>query len=164
MRVRAGLITATYIDGQHTHISIANNIRSTYLSSWHGLHNRIRDKNWLKQNFDITMNFLSAQASFPVLKGTVDIYSYDQTYLIASGMHWSPRPVFQSYSVFTPQFAKKNKHHLLSLDRPDTVLFRIEPIDNRIPSLEDGSSWSALINQYQPEGFAHDFLVLHPKP
>lgn len=157
------IYTASYIDGHYTRISIYNNVTSTYFSTWHGLKNRIKDKNWLNQNFDLMMHFLQEQVSFPMLHGTTDIYSYNQAYLIAAKMTWSPRPIFQSYSVFTPMLAEKNKDHLLSKHRPDNIIFRVEPIDGRIPSMEDGPSWPVLIKNYQPTHLVKDFLLLHRK-
>ncbi|HAU1962668.1 TPA: hypothetical protein F8R58_16465, partial [Legionella pneumophila] len=83
--------------------------------------------------------------------------------LIASGMQWSPRPIFQSYSAFTANMAEINKNYLLSENKPDNIIFKVEPIDNRIPSMEDGMSWPTLINHYQPVRFENDFLFLRKK-
>ena len=94
--IAVSIYAATYIDGHYTKISLSNNILSTCASAWHGFKNRMKDKNWLSQNFDLTMQFLRVQASFPVLQGTTDVYSYNQVYLIASKIRWSPRPIFQS--------------------------------------------------------------------
>ncbi|WP_431606647.1 hypothetical protein [Legionella maioricensis] len=159
----ASTYTASSIDGHYTKISVANNIVSTYSSAWHGFKNRVKEKNWLSQNFALTMQFLKEQSSFPLLQGTTDIYSYNQAYLIASKMRWSPRPIFQSYSVFTPELARKNKEHLLGKNRPDNIIFRVEPIDGRIPSLEDGASWPVLLQNYHPVQLANNFLYLHKK-
>lgn len=157
------LYTSTYIDGQHTKISLLNNFISTYSSSWHGFKNRWEDKNWARKNYDVTMHYLRDQASLPLLKGTTDIYSYDQSYLIASKINWAPRPIFQSYSVFTPAMAEKNKSHLLHENKPDHILFKLQPIDGRIPSLDDGASWPELLNHYQPVQLVNDYLILNKK-
>lgn len=109
------------------------------------------------------MNFLREQAGFPILQGTTDIYSYNQTYLISSQNIWSPRPIFQSYSVFNQDLAEDNKKHLQGKHRPDNIIFKIEPIDQRIPSLEDGASWPLLLTNYQPDHSTNDFLFLHKK-
>ena len=138
-----------YITNQYRAIAIKDNLVSTYASSWYGLKSRINDSNWLKRNFELIMSFQRTKASIPAMPGTTDIYSYEQTYLIASENHWSPRPIFQSYSTFAPRLAEKNKEYLASAHRPDNIIFRIEPIDNRIPSLEDSASWPLLIKNYQ---------------
>ncbi|WP_454782340.1 hypothetical protein [Legionella sp. WA2022007384] len=157
------LNTWFYINSQYTHISIRDNFISTYSSAWHGLKNRIHDFSWLEKNFAFTMNFIHEQAAFPILKGTTDIYSYDQAYLISSQNTWSPRPIFQSYSVFNTVLAKNNKQHLQGKQKPDNIIFKIEPIDQRVPSLEDGASWPLLLVNYQPIHSNNNFLFLRKK-
>lgn len=85
----------------------------------------------------------------PKLQGTVDIYPVELAALIASGNKWSPRPVFQSYSAYTPELAMVNARHLSGPRPPDNILFNVETIDNRYPSLDDGSSWPTLLAQYE---------------
>ncbi|WP_028380593.1 hypothetical protein [Legionella cherrii] len=151
------------INSHYTGISIRNNLISSCSSAWHGLKSRIQDPSWLKKNYIFTMDFLREQAAFPVLHGTTDIYSYDQTYLLSSHNRWSPRPVFQSYSVFNQNLAKDNKKHLQGLHRPDNIIFKIQPIDQRVPSLEDGASWPLLLANYQPIRLNRNVLFLHKK-
>jgi len=160
------LISCLYIDSHYIKTStesIANNFKSTYLSAWYGIKNRIEIDNWLKLQFDTTVSNLRDQASFPVSQGTTDIYSYNQSYLIASGNSWSPRPVLQSYSVYTPALAEINRKHLLGSQAPDNIIFKVEPIDGRFPSIEDGASWPLLMANYQPIQLINDFLFLRKK-
>ncbi|KTC90280.1 hypothetical protein OQJ18_04640 [Fluoribacter dumoffii] len=152
-----------FINSHYTNISIRNNFISSYSSAWHGLKNRIQDPSWLETNFIFTMNFLREQADFPVLQGTTDIYSYDQTYLISSQNIWAPRPVFQSYSVFNQGLAEENTRHLQGKHKPDNIIFKVEPIDQRLPSLEDGASWPLLLTHYQPTRLANNFLFLQKR-
>ncbi|KTD01395.1 transmembrane protein [Fluoribacter gormanii] len=151
------------INSQYTNISLRDNFISTYSSAWHGFKNRIQDFSWLEKNFALTMNFIRNQADFPVLQGTTDIYSYDQTYLISSQNIWAPRPIFQSYSVFNPDLAADNSKHLQGKHKPDNIIFKIEPIDQRVPSLEDGASWPLLLTNYQPIHSTNNFLFLRKK-
>lgn len=143
--------------------SFINYIKSTYSLSFSGIKNRIEDINWLKSQFNTTVNSTKKEASFPILKGTTDIYSFNQSYLIASGNTWSPRPVFQSYAAYTPKLAEINKQHLMWNNAPDNIIFRIEPIDGRVPSIEDGVSWPILINNYEPTQILNNFLYLRKK-
>ncbi len=159
-----------YINGHYTKISIFDNFKSSYSATSHGLKSRIQDSQWLEKNFAFTMNFLREQANFPSLQGTTDIYSYNQSYLISSQNRWSPRPIFQSYSVFTQGLAEDNKKHLQEGQSPDNIIFKIEPIDGRVPSLEDGASWPLLLNHYKPTRVHNGYLFLdkrktifHPK-
>jgi hypothetical protein len=142
---------------------MANDYKTIYLSAWNGFKNRIKYKSWPKSDFDAAVKSLKYQAAFPVLLGTTDIYSYNQSYLISSGNIWSPRPILQSYSVYTPLLAEENKKHLLGVKAPSNIIFKVEPIDGRIPSIEDGASWPVLLANYQPIQVVNDFLLLRKK-
>jgi hypothetical protein len=99
----------------------------------------------------------------PQLKGTTDIYSYNQSPLLASGNIWSPRPVFQGYVAYTSELAAVNENHLLSPAAPDNILFRLETIDKRLPSLDDGLSWPTIINNYSGDSLSNGYLLLKKK-
>ena len=100
----------------------------------------------LQREYD--QHLVSIHAQFPIdrLDGTTDFYSMNQSWLFAAGNAWAPRPVLQSYSTYTPKLAELNLHYLTSSRAPDNIVFRVEPIDNRLPSLEDGPSWAAIAN------------------
>ncbi len=160
------LIAWFYIDSYHINTStagITENVRSTYAPMWRGIKNRVIDKNWPRLEFDAAINTIKEKTIFPVLPGTTDIYSYNQAYLIASENTWSPRPIFQSYSAYTPELAGINRKHLLSHQAPDNIIFRVERIDGRIPSIADGASWPILMLNYRPTQLEGNFLFLQKK-
>lgn len=163
----AGLVVWVYIDAAHiktsTH-SIKENIKNTYARSWAGLKQRIKDPEALTRNFDARVAELKRRGEIPRLDGSVDIYSHDQSYLISSGNKWSPRPIVQSYSAYTTQLAELNKMHLLSDYRPANIIFKVQPIDGRLPSLEDGASWPVLLSSYEPTFFLNGYLFLMNRP
>lgn len=164
--ILVSLISGHYINSQYSRISprlFINNITLGYSSSWKGIKNRIIDKSWPESNFEKTLTALRNRESFPILPGTTDIYSYGQSYLIASGNTWSPRPILHSYSAYTPKLAEINRQHILGGRAPENIIFRVETIDNRIPAIEDGPSWPALLSNYYPTRMANNFLFLHKK-
>jgi len=155
-----------YIDQNYSRSStnqLVSRINSNYKSAWLGAKNRLAGKDKLELQFDEAIKNLNGQAKFPIFQGTTDIYSYNQSSLIASGNAWNPRPIFQSYSVYTPTLSNINKEHLLSKNAPDNVIFRIEPIDRRLPSIEDGASWPTLLTSYPPSAQSNGFLYLRRK-
>jgi glycosyltransferase involved in cell wall biosynthesis len=91
---------------------------------------------------------IAARFPFRRAEGTVDLYSYEQDYVIAKGWEYSPRPVIQSYSAYTPALAEINARHLQGPQAPQTIFFRVHPLDNRYPSLDDGLSWPELLVRY----------------
>jgi hypothetical protein len=143
--------------------SILANISSTYSTPWIGLKQRMTDSEWLPMQYKNAEARIRKQSGFLEFKGSTDIYSYGQSSLIASGNRWNPRPIFQSYSAYTTELANMNKNHLLGDKAPDNIIFKIEPIDNRLPSLEDGASWPILFNNYYPSVMNSDYLYLQKR-
>lgn len=140
--------------------SILENIKATYISSFNGIINRLAKPNRLSVNYALALRKIKAESHIPYLKGSTDIYSYNQSSLISSGDKWDPRPDFQSVTVYTKSLAEINKSHLVGGEAPDNVIFSVEPIDNRLPSLEDGPSWPVLLENYTPVLYINRFLVL----
>lgn len=111
---------------------------------------------------DIKKRFIqiSSISGFPKLEGSTDVYSYGQAALISSGVDWKPRPIFQSYSAYTPALIEKNAEHLRSAKGAQNIVFSVEPIDMRLPTLEDGASWPILFSQYKLTGLSGKYAVL----
>jgi hypothetical protein len=95
-----------------------------------------------------------------VMPGTADIYSYQQSSLLANGYAWNPRPVMQSYSAYTPQLIRLNEQHLRNQNAPDNIVFRMETIDGRFPSLDDGLSWPAMLDNYRVSEASESWIHL----
>lgn len=159
----ASLVAWIYIDAAYMKTSTYNikeNFENSFASGWAGLKQRIKDREALTRSFESRVAELNKRSGIPRLNGSADIYSYDQSYLIASGNTWNPRPIFQSYSAYTAYLAELNKKHLVSETRPDYIIFKVQPIDGRLPSLEDGASWPVLLSNYEPISFSNGYLYL----
>lgn len=157
-----------YMDTNHlksSTYSIWKGVQSTYADAWAGIKLRASQPEKLLEKFADRVADLKELGDIPKLEGTTDIYSYDQSYLIASGNTWNPRPVLQSYSAYTLSLAEKNKAHLLGQNRPDNIVFKVQSIDGRLPSLDDGASWPVLMANYVPDSIRNDYLFLkHRSP
>lgn len=136
---------------------------STYYNAWSGLKLRMTDKNALQSKYEHNLGEIQDAYTVPALEGTTDIYSYGQIYLFASNNRWNPRPVLQSYSAYTPQLASLDEQHLRSTSAPDNILFNVQPIDGRMPSLEDGLSWPALIDNYMVTDLDNGYTYLRKR-
>lgn len=159
----ASLLTWLLISSNVTNISfdaLADNISMPYRQAWKGANLRLATPNWPRCDYDAALQVLRTRASVPLLKGRTDIYSYQQADFLVTGNDWSPRPVMQSYSAYTPLLAERNRQHLLGPRAPDNVIFRVETIDGRLPSLDDGNSWPVLLASYRPERLLGDAVVL----
>lgn len=132
----------------------------TYTQAWQGVRIRLRDDDALLDRFEKAKANIRAEYAVPVLNGGVDIYFYEQALVLVSDNEWNPRPVFQSYSAYTPGMAKLNEEHLRSKESPNWVLIDLQNIDGRLPSLDDGMSWLALLDNYRVSSFDGQFLTL----
>jgi hypothetical protein len=113
------------------------------------------------QRYDATLAEVRRQFPLPAVTGSIDVYPSLQGVVVAHGLEYAPRPVFQSYAAFTPRLAQLNADHLLSDAAADNILFEVNTIiDKRVPSGEDGLSWPNLLSRYDLVGATDSFLVL----
>lgn len=125
-----------------------------------GLSDRVFQPTALHGEFQDAFAKIRKANPLPALAGEMDVYSTRQAEVFANGLNWRPRPVLQSYSAYTPELARMNRAHLLGSDAPDWLWFSVEPIDGRLAAQEDGESWPALLNRYEPVGKVQDGLIL----
>jgi len=134
-----------------------------YTSAWEGIRLRVTESNGLQNRFQRAMANIRSEYPVPVLDGTTDVYTYEQSVLLASNDAWNPRPVFQSYSAYTPALAELNEQHLRGTNAPDWILLDLMAIDERLPSLDDGMSWPALLDNYTFISFDGQFVLMRRK-
>jgi len=164
--VLLALVTWGYIDPTHVVSAprgLYDHFADTYMSSLEGMRLRTGTTDVFRRTFDYRLSAINRASLIPILQGTTDIYSYHQSELLASGNSWSPRPIVQSYSAYTPILEALNEEHLQSDHSPDNVLLRLEAIDGRLPALEDGLSWPALINNYSLAKIQDDVAYLRKR-
>jgi hypothetical protein len=135
----------------------------TYSKTIDGAKLRLSHHDQLDAEFNAGLQAMAKKHPLPLLTGKSDIYPFDQMFLIASGNDWISRPILQSYSVYNPKLSSINSEFLHSDRAPDNIFFRVQSIDERYPSSDDGKSWLALMTQYAPSGFAGDYLILKKK-
>jgi hypothetical protein len=103
----------------------------------------------------------------PRVEGSVDIYSWEQRAVFANGLNYQPRPVIQSYLTLTPELEQLNADFLKSARAPDNILLKIETIDQRYPSEDDGLSWPLILTRYDLADAKRPMLLLrkttHPR-
>jgi len=136
---------------------------STYRDLWDGLRIRMGNSRQLEERFEAAKAAIRNSMPIPALQGSADVYSYDQSVLLATANQWDPRPVLQSYSVYTPELATMDEAHLRGAAAPDWVLFDLQTIDGRYPSLDDGASWPALLDNYELNSFAGPYALLQKR-
>ncbi len=117
-------------------------------------------RRWHRQRIDEIV----AGNPLPPLPGTVDLYGDAAAILLAHGLDYRPRPVFQSFSVFTPRLARLNRDFYRSAAAPDWVVVRLEPFRKLPPGFRDSESLLELYSGYEPVKAANQLLVLRRRP
>ena len=116
--------------------------------------------NALKTAYENRLAEIRDEYPLPELHGGVDVYPWDQVVIFAHGLRYAPRPVFQSYSAYTPALAGMNAASLSGKRAADNILFTLRTVDERFPSLDDGRSWPELLTRYDIQGATKDFVLL----
>jgi hypothetical protein len=94
------------------------------------------------------------------IHGTADVYPISQTIALPLGLTCRPRPIFQSYSAYTPELAEMNAAHLCSERAPDHIFFDVWTIDGRFASQDDSLSWPELLTRYDITGMAGRYILM----
>lgn len=139
---------------------IVDRLAQTWRGTVEGLATRINTPEALQAQYDASLAAIRSQEPMPAITGTVDIYPTEISGLLAAGLKWAGRPVFQSYSVYTPELNQLNNAHLTSDAAPDTVLFAFDPIDGRLPALDDSLSLRTLLTHYGATEMAGRWMVM----
>jgi hypothetical protein len=129
-----------------------------------GIITRIIHPGALKQKYTAAIEHIKAQNPLPHVEGTVDVYPTDVAAIFANNLQWSGRPVFQSYSAYTPELQAKNVAHLTGATAPDTVFFTFSPIDERLPASDDSESLLKLISTYRITDFVSPYVRMDRAP
>jgi|GEM_PF-3146281 len=109
-------------------------------------------------------NWRLPQIASVVRNAKVDIVNFQQNYALLNGLNYRPRPVFQSYSSYTPYLHQVNLDYYRSTSRPDYLLFQLESIDARHPWLDDAPLMLDLLTKWTPRLREKGFLLLEPPP
>jgi hypothetical protein len=140
--------------------TITDRVARPFVNSFNGIAARIVGSEIVRRQFDESVAAIRVQQPLPALKGTVDIYSFGQSTLLANGLDWAPRPVVQSYSAYTSSLLEKDAAYLGGSKAPDNIIFAVQPIDGRLGALEDGLSWPALLTRYAPAALIDYMAIL----
>ena len=81
--------------------------------------------------------------------GSVDVRG-DQRKAIFNKLSWCPRPIFQTYSAYTPELLAANAAFFEGTRAPDFILASWEERDTRLPPADDGAAFLAILAQYEP--------------
>lgn len=78
---------------------------------------------------------------------TVDVFPWDAAFVLENKLNYAPRPVFQSFSAYTPYLAELNYKYYLQ-HAPEFVLYDYASIDDRYPFADDCMAQLFLTKNY----------------
>lgn len=100
----------------------------------------------------------------------VDVYPNLCSLVAAGRLDWAPRPVFQSYTTYTPWLDAQNAEFLRSEAAPRYVLWHgatqsgLVGLDGRYQLSEDPLTLRALLERYATVGVWGDYALLERSP
>ncbi|WP_322030620.1 hypothetical protein [Paraburkholderia sp. J76] len=137
---------------------LVQRVETISASTANGIRLRLKNDSELQQAYVDSLAAIRKSGPLPNVSGTVDVYPVDLAAIFANGLAWSGRPVFQSYSAYTPALLKLNADHLLGAAAPQNVFFTFGPIDHRLPTLDDSTSIIALLSHYRVAGYEDSYV------
>lgn len=96
----------------------------------------------------------------PMLDGTVDVIPSIQSAVIANGLKYWPRPVFQEYVTFSSRLIDQNRIFFRSSRAPDYLLMAPGSIDDRHPAFAEGPLWPDFLARYAPQDIVGNVALL----
>ncbi len=91
---------------------------------------------------------------------TVDVYPWEISLAWSNDLNWRPRPVFQSYSTYTPALDMMGVRHYRGPRAPRFVIYSHVAIDMGVPCAVDSRTWIELYRWYDLVDAEGDKLLL----
>jgi hypothetical protein len=78
----------------------------------------------------------------------------------AYNFNWSPRPIFQCFSVWTDKLDMLNSRYFESDNAPDLLLYTISTIDGRYPPFDSPAAFRTILRNYKPVFIDGTYIIL----
>jgi hypothetical protein len=104
--------------------------------------------NDLSQRYRTALAGIREDNPLSPVSGSVDIYPWEQATVLAHNLEYRPRPVFQSYAVYSESLNSLNRDYLKNGHGPENLIFEVKTFDARFPSLDDSLSWPEVLAGY----------------
>ncbi len=129
----------------------------------------VRQPATLRAGYDWTLEALRAEVPLPLVRQvvgdrTLDVLGYEQDVVILNRFNFTPRPVFQGYSAYTPRLARLNREFFASDRAPEFVLFKLQTVDDRLPTMDDSLALDLLPQRYRYLFTERGFTLWQRKP
>jgi hypothetical protein len=166
-RLAAGLLALTAVAGHHWHtpITVAETTAEAELRIRRNLDDLADPGRVLERNRvfaeDHRARFDMPRTRARAAGARVDVLGVQQGLAISNDLDYLPRPVFQSYSAYSPGLIRLNEAHFLPRSTaPSLLLVHLQAVDDRLASSEDSLALAATLRAYQPIDLERGFLVM----
>jgi hypothetical protein len=95
---------------------------------------------------------------------SLDQLSSEQGVVLLNGFNWHPRPVFQSYTAYTPALLHLNADYFRSAAAPYYLLCNINTVDGRLGAMEDSLALREILRRYYPVTAEKQFVLFRRVP
>jgi hypothetical protein len=91
---------------------------------------------------------------------TVDVAPWEISYVAANGFKWSPNPLLQFYSIYTPLLDRWSSEHYIAEGAPEIILLSYAAIDKKHMLWDTPQSWRAIYSNYEHLDFIRDKRIV----
>lgn len=117
----------------------------TVISSNRYIENQNAEKEQVKDSF----NSYKDAVKLINKSDTVDVFPWEIVVPYVFDLKWSPRPVFQSYTVYNEQLNIINAEHFKGKKAPSKIIYRLDSIDGRYPIFDEPLVFQELLKNYK---------------
>lgn len=89
----------------------------------------------------------------------VDVLGFEQAIALFNELNYTPRPVFQSYSAYTPHLAELNAKFIVSESAPEFLLLKLQTLDERALLANDSHLMALFPHLYEFRLLEKDFYL-----
>jgi hypothetical protein len=120
----------------------------------------------LTPRYEASLAAIRAGHPLPAAAGTVDAMPWETATVIASGLPYHPRPVFQSFAAYDAALIELNRAFVRGPGAASAIVFEVDPIDQRLAAEDDGALWPDLVARYDATRLESGgvLLTLRPQP
>ncbi|MEY2564171.1 MAG: hypothetical protein QOH88_2364 [Verrucomicrobiota bacterium] len=115
---------------------------------------------WQAANAQYQKEFALPRIKQTVGDAPVDVFGYEQAIAIVNGLNYRPSPTVQTYCDYSPALSLANAAFYRSSRAPEYVIFKNQPIDNRLPTIDSAEVFVRLLQNYEPLFAERGYLLL----
>lgn len=118
-----------------------------------------------QMNYTVAQVQQAAALQLPQIKAavggaSVDVLGTEQAVAVANRLNYTPNPTVQSYCSYTPALAESVMSFYSSARAPRFVIYKLQPVDDRVPAIENPQLLVHLLRSYEPTLVERGYVLL----